>query len=92
MAKIHRKPLPSPFDADAAVWHLYRVWSNQDRIRLQQITLTNHAMVHSLVALWEISSGQSTATPHGQLADIGFWRLIERHDGSGVLEVRDSPW
>ena len=92
MAKIHRKPLPSPWGADAAVLHLSRVWSNQDRIRLEQITLTTHAMVHSLVALWETSSEQPMAIPHGRLADSGFWRLIAQHDGSGILEVRNLPW
>ena len=91
MAKIQRKPLPTPWGPDTAVLHLYRVWSNQGRIRLQKIALVNPALVHSLLALWQLS-GQSTDIPHGRLADIGFWRLIEQHDGSGVLEVSDSPW
>lgn len=92
MTKIRRKPLPTPFDADAAVQHSYRVWSNQGRIRLEQITLLNPPMVRSLITLWQEASGQPIEIPTGQIADIGFWRLIKQHDGSGILEVRDSPW
>ena len=92
MTKIRRKPLPTPWNADAAIEHLYRVWSNRGRVRLEHITLINDAMVRSLTALWQTSGTHSTDIPTGQLADIGFWRLIEQQDGSGVLEVSDSPW
>lgn len=92
MVKVKRLPLPEPWNADAAVLHLYRVWSNQCRVQLRRITLLNPNMVAALKVLWlqdhrHVSNAQGSLVPNGVLVDIGCWHLLLEQDGSGVIVI-----
>jgi hypothetical protein len=90
--KVKKLPLPEPWNADTAVSHLYRVWSNQGRVPLRRITLLNPNMVQAIHTLWQqdqrqAPGAQSDALPSGVLAGIGSWRLLQEQDGSGVIII-----
>ena len=83
--RIKRKPLPSPWTADAAVLHLYLVWTNRGRIQLRLIALPNQAMVSSILNLWQ-ASGSHGEEVGGMITKGKAWRLYVAPDGTGTLE------
>jgi len=88
-------PLPEPWNADAAIFHLYRVWSNQGRVQLRQIVLLNPNMVDALTILWQHDHGQEHTVrgcevASGILPGLGRWRLQRLQDGSGVIVIGNA--
>lgn len=90
--KVKKLPLPEPWNADAAVSHLYRVWSNQGRVPLRQIILRNPNMAQAIRVLWQQDQRQAPGArrdtlPSGALTGIGSWRLLQEPDGSEVIVI-----
>jgi hypothetical protein len=95
--KANVLPLPSPWNADAAILHLYRVWSGRGRLHLQQIVLLNPNMVDALIALWQYDHGQERTVSGGEVASgtlpsLGRWHLLRHQDGSGVIVIGEAPY
>lgn len=95
--KANVLPLPSPWNADAAILHLYRVWRGPGRLPLQQIVLQNPNMVDALIALWQRDHGQERTVRGGEVASgtlpgLGRWRLLRHLDGSGVIVIGEVPY
>ncbi len=82
-------PLPTPWNSDAAVLHLYRVWSARGRVQLRQIALLNPHMVSALKTLWRQNAKpvQGDEEVSGVLPGIGSWRLLQEQDGSGSIII-----
>ena len=88
-------PLPTPWTADAAVLHLYRVWSNQGRVYLRQIALLNPNMVNALTVLWQRDHEQEHAVrscevASGTLPGVGRWQLLQEPDGTGTIMIEQE--
>jgi hypothetical protein len=93
--KANVLPLPEPWNTDAAILHLYRVWSNQYRAQLRQIVLLNPNMVDALTVLWQRDHEQEHAVrscevASGTLPGVGRWQLLREQDGSGVIVIGDA--
>lgn len=94
--KIIKLPLPAPWDANTAILHLYRAWSNQGRVQLQSIELPNPNMVNAIQTLWQRDHEQEQALGEGEVAcgtlaqTLGHWRLLRKQDGSGVIVIKNT--
>src|SRR5947209_16703004 len=96
--KVKKLPLPAPWNADVAIFHLYKTWNCRDRAQEHKIELQNPNMVNRLVTLGQRDHRQEHTVEDGEAAsgmlpyDLGQWRLLRKQDGSGVIIIGDASY